>query len=276
MSRKPFLVRFFKYLSERFDLLQMSILAVVFGTASVFNYENYGFVYSSIALFLILLQLRLTDEFKDYKHDKKFYPERPVPRGLVTLGELKPVLFAVIVAEIVVLFLGKGNIALFIVLGIYRLFIAKEFFVPDWLKRRFTLYIVSHELSVIPLFSYLSLFGIKPGSETLSTILFNSLFLGINLFCLEIVRKFRTQRGYVGKDTYIENYGLTGSKLLLAVLFTLSLFLATYLRGFSYLHLLSLIVFSISIGLSGHTKTKWGVIVSVFITVTGFILRKLN
>ena len=38
---------------------------------------------------LMFLQLRIADEFKDADDDARWRPYRPVPRGLVTLGELR-------------------------------------------------------------------------------------------------------------------------------------------------------------------------------------------
>jgi 4-hydroxybenzoate polyprenyltransferase len=39
--------------------------------------------------FLFFLQLRIADEFKDFEEDSRFRPYRAVPRGLVSLGELR-------------------------------------------------------------------------------------------------------------------------------------------------------------------------------------------
>jgi len=48
---------------------------------------------------LFFLQLRIADEFKDYEEDRRCRPHRPVPRGLVSLGELKAVAGAAAVVQ---------------------------------------------------------------------------------------------------------------------------------------------------------------------------------
>jgi len=59
------------------------------------------------------------DEFKDYDHDLKNYPERPVPSGLIKLDELRFVGIIAIFAEILIsMFSGVNTVIIyFICLG---------------------------------------------------------------------------------------------------------------------------------------------------------------
>jgi 4-hydroxybenzoate polyprenyltransferase len=52
-------------------------------------------VVAVLVLFGLFFQLRVADEHKDNEDDTKYRPERPVPRGLVTLGELRVVAIGV-------------------------------------------------------------------------------------------------------------------------------------------------------------------------------------
>ena len=54
-----------------------------------FEYEYLKLIPMFIFAFLQFLMVRIVDEFKDYEEDSKYRPYRPVPRGLVTLKELK-------------------------------------------------------------------------------------------------------------------------------------------------------------------------------------------
>ena len=57
-------------------------------------------VVAVLVLFGFFFQLRVADEHKDNEDDTKYRPERPVPRGLVTLKELRVVAFVVAAAQI--------------------------------------------------------------------------------------------------------------------------------------------------------------------------------
>src|SRR5690606_2728888 len=48
----------------------------------------WAFVVAFLLALLVFLQLRIADEFKDAEDDRRYRPERPVPRGLVSLREL--------------------------------------------------------------------------------------------------------------------------------------------------------------------------------------------
>src|SRR5215471_7299427 len=57
-----------------------------------------------LSSFLFFLQLRLADEFKDFEEDSAYRPYRPVPRGLVSLRDLKRVWAGCIAMQLVLAF----------------------------------------------------------------------------------------------------------------------------------------------------------------------------
>ena len=89
------------YCRERFPLMRhgLVIAAFVFATLAVVGAGGdrpgavapwplaVGFVLALLAF----LELRILDEFKDADDDAKYRPYRPVPRGLVSLRELRAV-----------------------------------------------------------------------------------------------------------------------------------------------------------------------------------------
>lgn len=103
---------------------------------------------------LMFLQLRIADEFKDADEDARWRPYRPVPRGLVTLGELRVVfILAALIQTALVLAL---DVRLMIVLAIawsYLALMSVEFFCRDWLKRRPIIYLVTH-MGIMPLVDF--------------------------------------------------------------------------------------------------------------------------
>lgn len=104
-----------------------------------------------ICLFLFFLQLRIADEFKDHQNDLKYLPERPVPRGLVSLAELKCLgIISGILQLLLSYFLHPPLILLLLVVWVYMVMMRVEFFVPQWLKKHPFTYLWTHML-IMPL-----------------------------------------------------------------------------------------------------------------------------
>jgi 4-hydroxybenzoate polyprenyltransferase len=105
-----------------------------------------GFV--TVVLFFLL---RVADEVKDADDDRRHRPERPVPRGLVTLPLLVGLGVGAAAAAVAATVALSAGLVVFLalVLGFMAL-MAVEFFVPGWLKARPVAYLVSH-MAVMPL-----------------------------------------------------------------------------------------------------------------------------
>jgi len=104
-----------------------------------------------VALLGFFLQLRIADEFKDYDDDLKFRPTRAVPRGLVSLGELRFVgAMAAMVQFLLALWLDHRLLWLLLLVWTYLGLMSAEFFVKEWLKARPLAYLASHMI-IVPL-----------------------------------------------------------------------------------------------------------------------------
>ena len=155
--------RWWRYQAERFPLFGYAPLITAFTFASI-SYSRSarrfaglpdaaGFVpwplfavgaFTSLACFLLL---RVLDEHKDAETDRRWRPELPVPRGLVSLGELR-VLGAVLVALSVAanaLVAPVLLLPLLLVAG-WAALMTKEFFIRDWLRAHLGAYLVTHML----------------------------------------------------------------------------------------------------------------------------------
>src|SRR3954453_8868106 len=85
------------YQRERFPLLRTSTLLAVLTAASISVSASLGgralpggwtfFVAWSAAL-IVFFQMRACDEVKDFDDDARHRPERPIPRGLISLGRI--------------------------------------------------------------------------------------------------------------------------------------------------------------------------------------------
>lgn len=160
-NNASFAKRFYIYQKERFPFLGHGLLVCAFSFSAI-AYSRIcrgvqGFVntrtfllgiFTTITLFLLL---RIFDEFKDAEDDAAYRKELPVPRGLVSLKELKIVGIVVVILQIVVnaVFFPKMLFLYFVVIA-YLLLMGKEFFISDWLKRKPFFYVVSH-MFIIPL-----------------------------------------------------------------------------------------------------------------------------
>lgn len=230
------------YLKERFPpqqfLLLSGLLAAV--TAACLQPPLSGrlawppALAAALALLFFLFRLRLFDELKDYEHDRKYYPDRPLHRGLVTVAGIKRLIVLTLAAEVFIA--ARAGLAPFLFFAAslcYSLLMFKEFFAPQWLRGRFTLYIVSHELLALPLFLYAAALQVPAArlyAEPRAWAV--ALFLGCQLFFLEIARKMRPPEAEnAARDTYTAQYGVPGACALLAAVAAASLALGGYACG---------------------------------------------
>jgi len=214
------------YLWERFNPVLMCVICLIFGLGSLPVWNTHHLLLTGLAMYLYLLQLRITDEYKDFDHDRKFYPLRPVSRGLVSLPELGRLLVLVIILELI-LVSKQGSFFWFLILESYAFVMSHEFWAKQWMKNHFSSNILLHELSVIPLFIYL--FSFNQRIVLSPQVLLTAVFLGLNFFLLEIGRKIRPKYELVGDDTYLEQYGFTGTVLLSGAVITIAVVIAVSL-----------------------------------------------
>ena len=246
-----------EYLRARFPLssfVPLSIILAVCAVAVNGHYsgtpgDSFSYILGFSALFLFLLRLRLFDEVKDYEHDSKYYPHRPVQRNVVTIRGIRKAIATILIAESgIALVAGNTDTAiLFLVSVAYSILMYKEFFVRDWLRRRFSAYIFLHELLVLPLFAYVASFGgpvIRGiGNEYFILLL---LFLGASIFSLEIARKVRDRGNEeAAMDTYSSQYGIAGAALLLFAVLLAAFFSFFRLADISWFWLPAIFALSI-------------------------------
>lgn len=146
--------RLWIYQAERFPLGKTAVLLAVFTAAGLSLSAHLGArplppIWVFVAVWLVaigfLFQLRVADEFKDFDDDSRYRPERPVPRGLVSLKLLRRLGLATAAAMVLLTFLISP--LLLVPLALVWLWLGlmtAEFFVPAWLKARPLLYLVSH------------------------------------------------------------------------------------------------------------------------------------
>jgi 4-hydroxybenzoate polyprenyltransferase len=214
--------RWWIYQKERFPVLAHGPLIAAFSACAVsFSAllrdapvpELRMFVVAFGVCLLMFLQLRIADEFKDAGEDARWRPYRPVPRGLVSLAELRLVFIGAALAQSLMVWAVDAR--LFLVLGVAWLYLGLmcvEFFCRDWLKRRPVVYLLSH-MGIMPLVDF---FGTacewmpRTGSPpaNLGWFLAASFFNGI---VIETGRKLRQPADEEdGVETYSRLWGKSG------------------------------------------------------------------
>jgi 4-hydroxybenzoate polyprenyltransferase len=176
-----------------------------------------------VTVFLLFLQLRILDEFKDEELDAEHHPERPVQRGLVTLKELRRVALLALAAQLA-LHASLGAQALVLVLGLllFTALTGREFFLGERLRRNFLVYTLAH-MTVLPaLACYVYGLVILRADDAVVHPAF-ALFLALSYLAgllLELARKTRspgTERE--GVYSYTKHLGTRGlSDLAAAIL----------------------------------------------------------
>lgn len=156
--------RLWVYQAERFPLLRTVPLLAVFSAASINvsallaerETPGIGAYLAGLALALILFfQMRAADEWKDRDIDARYRPERPVPRGLVSLRLLLGIAVALIpVGALIAWAVTPGLLWLLALVWFWLALMTAEFGAAEWLRARVALYLVSH-MAIMPLIDLL-------------------------------------------------------------------------------------------------------------------------
>lgn len=225
----PFVARLWQYQSERFPLANHGVMTLVFALAACafaasLRFEPDWPAWEAIGLAVVagLAQfalLRVADEHKDFATDSAHRPYRPVPRGLISLAELR--LVGVVAAAIMVAavaFAQSTTLALLmLIVWAYFALMSAEFFVGEWLQRHPILYLFSHMI-ITPLIAWLMAgFQLAHDGMALSALprlafMFFAavLFLGV---VLELGRKIRaTADEEDGVETYSALWGVATAR----------------------------------------------------------------
>jgi hypothetical protein len=148
------------YQSERFPIVRTATLLAVFSAASINVSAGFAgrsspswptYLVAFVVAVIFLFQLRVCDEIKDAEDDRRYRPERPIPRGLVSLNLIVVLgVAAVPVATLAALALDLRLIWLVLLVWTWMALMTAEFGVPVWLRAHPLFYVVSHML-IMPL-----------------------------------------------------------------------------------------------------------------------------
>lgn len=238
--------RWWIYQQERFPILAHGPLVVIFCLSvllfSALQQEDPGMpplvqiAGAAVSTLILFFQLRVADEFKDFETDSRYRPHRAVPRGLVTLRELATLAgIGAAIQFAVAIYIDIGLVPLLVGVWIYMGLMTKEFFVPAWLRKHPSVYLLSHML-VMPLIAfYISAFDWLCVCNAMPAGL--GWLLALSFFCglvLEIGRKIKAPaKERTGVETYS---GLWGAPKSVAIwIACIAAAAMTYLNALPYL-----------------------------------------
>ncbi|PRY24864.1 4-hydroxybenzoate polyprenyltransferase [Aliiruegeria haliotis] len=156
--------RLWIYQAERFPLARTVPLLAVFSAASI-NVSAMlsgrplpgplAYLVAALLALGIFFQMRACDEAKDLEDDRRYRPERPIPRGLVSLRTVLALAAGVGIGMLALAWSwNMATLGLLCLSWGWLALMTVEFGVPDWLKARPMTYLLSHML-IMPLIDLL-------------------------------------------------------------------------------------------------------------------------
>ncbi len=218
------------YTGERFPPLvygpasAIFFLAAYLAAAALVRHrpEAAAIVVGLVTVLLIFYHLRLMDEVKDAEHDALHYPERPVPRGLITLGEVRLLIAVCIAFELALnAALSSAALAAYLIVAAFTLLMYREFFLGARLRANFLVYTVVHmpSLPLLAIYAYVLAAAPRGGIEldpAFALFLIATYAIGLTL---EIARKVHPPDDEpAGVYTYTKHLGTVGASALLIAL----------------------------------------------------------
>jgi 4-hydroxybenzoate polyprenyltransferase len=235
--------RLYQYQKERFPVFQYLILIFFFyygffGISKYFIEAKLLFepktIICALTIFLIFFQLRLFDEIKDYDIDSKYMPERAVPRGLISLKEIKTMLLiTTLLMFILNVFVGLSNFIVFTLMEFYIFLMGKEFFIGKNLKKNRLIYASLHMVVMSWIGFYIIHNAVPLRYLNLKHLLLIVLSYVIG-FIMEIARKIEApQNERDGVDTYSKLMGYKETAFLVVILSIISEFILLWIFNFN-------------------------------------------
>lgn len=219
--RAPLAARLWTYQRERFPLAAyLPLIGISAVCAAMYSAAASGrpglpplpvLAVTTLTAIGFFFLLRVADEHKDAELDVRARPELPVPRGLVTLGELRRAGAVVALAAVAANALVEPRLLWVLApAAAWAALMAREFFVPEWLRARRLAYLLSHMVVMPLLFAYLTAADWLASGAAPPRAL--GLFLALaflNGLLVEIGRKLRAPADErPGVETYTESWGL--------------------------------------------------------------------
>jgi len=225
---------FINYLLERFQIIPLSILVasdilVIYRITYNQNILIWKYVIYFMFVILYLFHNRLADDRRDYDFDKKFYPNRAVQKGLISLRQINNLSYiAIFLMVIIAGSFSFLSLAIFTLLILYTLVAKKDFFLPkDFKEKHLFVYNFLNMLQILSLqiFIYVSIINSLDFTHFIYS---HILFVFILSIQVEISRKIKPEIS-LANDLYSDRMGMGRSIILWGVFGIFSIINSAYL-----------------------------------------------
>lgn len=178
------------------------------------NTFKWDFLIPALSTFLLLIYYRISDEFKDFKTDQQFFPDRPIPSGRVNLADLKVMLMGTSSFGLLFNFHFPAGLKEFLLAFIFTVAIGKWFFMEKIISKNRLLAFFTHAPVGFVLYWYTEVYllndlGVSWDLVEMSTLIF---FIVLPGFTWEVLRKtYLPQDEIQGYQIYSTMLGFRGS-----------------------------------------------------------------
>ena len=225
---------FINYLLERFQIIPLSILVasdilVIYRITYNQNILIWKYVIYFMFVILYLFHNRLADDRRDYDFDIKFYPNRAVQKGLISLKQINNLSYiAIFLMVIIAGSFSFLSLAIFTLLILYTLVAKKDFFLPKYFKEKHLfVYNFLNMLQILSLqiFIYVTIINSLDFTHFIYS---HILFVFILSIQVEISRKIKPELS-LANDLYSDRMGMGRSIILWVVFGIFSIINSAYL-----------------------------------------------
>lgn len=225
----PFIKRWCQFLKERHEPFGITLMVGSFFAASAFMAYQPGvhappcwrrLSIGFALVWLIFLHMRMFDEVKDYQVDREHNPERPLARGLISVGEFSAMTMICLAVEMALAkIMAWPMFPAYIMVLCFTLLMRMEFFVGDWMRPKLELYAITHTFSaamISLLIHSIVCFSDAAGADRATLLFALGNWFVFNVF--EFGRKtFAHEEERAGVDSYSGRLKPWGAVLLLLV-----------------------------------------------------------
>ena len=208
-----------KYLLKRFQIIPLLALVitdmmVIDRLTSNREIPLWRFFFSFVFILAYLFHNRVADDKRDFEFDMKYYPDRDLQKGIISMSFLERASFLMIGLMIIIsVLMGQLSIMFFLPLLFYTILAKKDFFFPDNFKIKylFTYNILNMlQILLLQIFIYVSILDDLILDNIL---LFHILLVFILSIQVEITRKTKPNTSK-GNELYSDRLGMKGAILL--------------------------------------------------------------
>lgn len=191
-------------------LIAMEIYFIVLLNQGVTNFSlGIEELVLGFTVFSFLCWLRIADDFKDFEHDCRLFPHRPLPSGRVTKKDLKIFVSILITITVVLNFLFMNNFLFCVILYTYGSLMAVWFFQKHKIQTSLPKALITHNpVQMIMNIYILSFVIIKYDLKILTLQNAMAVFtLYFPALIWEVARKIRAPKDETEYTTYSKLFG---------------------------------------------------------------------